>query len=363
MNHTEDKTDLSHLYSQLGNESGLGSLSRLQHHTKRSNKEVKEWLLNQPSYSLHFPARRRFRRNRIIATSIGDLCQADLVDMTSFAAGNDGFKYFLTFIDVFSKKAFVVPLKSKNAVEIKNGFKQIFDQFVPKQIQTDRGTEFKNATILNFMRKHGVHLFFSYNQDIKASVVERFNRTLRARMFRYFTSVGHRRYVNVLQQLVQSYNYSHHRAIRMRPVDVEKADQNQVFRNLYGYKNERELLQAEPAESQKFQTGDTVRLRYHLEGMDKGYYPNFSDQTYQVVRVIPMSPRIMYKVVDFAGKMYPRKLYAEDMLRIPANPGYRIERVIKTRTGRSGREVLVKWLNYPDSANSWIPESNIKSMS
>ena len=354
---------LATLYYDAGSPAGYGSIKNLhQAAGEGSKKSTKNWLLDQVTYSLHYPARRRFKRNPIVSTSVGDICQADLVDMSAFASFNDGFKFLLTFVDVFSKQAFAVPIKNKSAPEIKRAFKAIFNDFKPRQIQTDRGLEFKNRLIADFMARNKVNLYFTYNQDIKAACVERFNRTLKGRMFRYFTHTGSRRFVDVLHQLLQAYNNTYHRSIRMRPNDVATADHTQVFKNLYGFGSERDMILAPALEKPRFKEGDTVRMRHHITPMDKGYYPNFTDVTFTVSKVIKQSPRIMYKVKDFKGDEFPRKLYAEDLLRIPHDPKYRIERIIKRKRARGGDQVFVKFIGYPDSANQWIPASSIENV-
>lgn len=356
---------LHETYHDPRNEAGFGSVRALAaaHKATHKQSQVKEFLLDQLTYSLHHPARRRFKRNPIVATSVGDVCQADLVDLNMFRGDNDGFCYVLTFIDVFSKLAFAEPLKNKTASSIKQAFEKIFQSFHPAQIQTDRGLEFKNNVVMTMMRKYSVNLYFTYNQDIKAAVVERFNRTIKARMFRFFTYTGSRRWIDVLDDLVHAYNRSYHRSIKMRPIDVVDADPRHVFRNLYGFNTEREmLLSDEPDEKKKLNIGDTVRIRYHIAPTEKGYLPNFTDATYTIKQIIKGAKRMMYKVVDYADQEYPRRLYAEDLLKVPPNPLYRIEKILRKRRSPRGPEVLVKFVNYPNSANQWIPESRIQNV-
>jgi len=70
------------------------------------------------------------------------------------------------------------------------------------------------------LRRHGIHFYTSENKDLKASVVERFNRTFKTKMYRYFTYANTRRYVVVLDDLVRSYNNTYHRSIGMAPIEV-----------------------------------------------------------------------------------------------------------------------------------------------
>ena len=231
---------LRDLYYDTSSEAGFSSISKLLKHARQRDSsitrdEVKEWLKDQVTYTLHHPARRRFKRNPVVASSPNELAQADLVDMQAFESQNDGSKYLLTMIDVFSKRGFAVPLKSKHAAEIVRALSLIFKDYRPFMIQTDQGLEFRNRQVNSLMNKMGVKLYYAYNQDIKASVVERFNRTLKSKMFKYFTSKGSRRYMDVLPSLLHSYNNSYHRSIRMRPIDVPHSDPDVVFKNLYGF--------------------------------------------------------------------------------------------------------------------------------
>lgn len=359
---------LKQLYYDPESESGFSSISKLWKAAKEDfpnlqQRDVKQWLQQQLTYTLHYPARRNFLRNRVIASSPGELGQADLVDMQMYADHNDGYKFLLTFIDVFSKVAFAVPLKSRSADSVKHGFESIFDQYRPYMIQTDRGTEFTNAVIKQFMKRSGINHYFAYNQDVKCSVVERFNRTLKSRMFKYFTANGTRRWVDVVESLIQAYNNSYHRSIKMKPNEVTGDTTARVFQNLYGFASERQVLEQNPREPTKFNVGDHVRIKYHVEPMEKAYYPNYGDVVYQVSAVVRRYPKPVYQVKDGQGSILHRKLYAEDLQPVSKDTRYRIESIIKRRTRRGRREVLVKWLNYNSSYNSWIPESAVKDVS
>ena len=76
--------------------------------------QVKTCLQSKDTYTLHKPVQYNFLRNRVIVTEIDDQWQADLVDISSWARFNKGYKFLLTCIDLFSKFAWVVPLKSES---------------------------------------------------------------------------------------------------------------------------------------------------------------------------------------------------------------------------------------------------------
>ena len=159
--------------------------------------QVKTWLQSKDTYILHKPVRYNFPRNRVIVTGIDDQWQADLVDVSSLARFSKGYKFLLTCIDVFSKFAWVVPLKNKAGESLVNGFQSILDLGrSPEKLQTDKGTEFLNRNFQSLLKENSVH-FFTTNSEVKASVVERFNRTLKTRMWKYFTAKNNRVYIGI----------------------------------------------------------------------------------------------------------------------------------------------------------------------
>ena len=148
--------------------------------TKVPIKKTKDWLATQDTYTLHKPVRYKFPRRKVMSYGIGDLLQCDLVDLSKFAKYNKGVKYLLTVIDVFSKYAYAIPLKSKNDTSLLSAFKILFKHLktTVKHINTDRGKEFFNSKLKNFFIRKRVNHYATHS-EYKASVVERFNRTLK----------------------------------------------------------------------------------------------------------------------------------------------------------------------------------------
>ena len=119
---------------------------------------------------------------KTITRGINDLWQADLVDVSSLSKYNDSYRYLLTCIDVLSKRAQVVPLKNKTGLALREAFKSLIAESRPKFLQADKGTEFLNTTVQEFLKTNGIAHYTSENDDIKCSVVDRWNRTLKTRM-------------------------------------------------------------------------------------------------------------------------------------------------------------------------------------
>ena len=203
-------------------------------HPSLTFRQVKTWLQSKDAYTLHKPVQYNFPRNRVIVTGIDDQWQADLVDISSLARFNKGYKFLLTCIDVFSKFAWVVPLKNKSGETLLNGFQSILDLGrSPEKLQTDKGTEFLKRNFQSFLKEKNIH-FFTTSSELKASVVERFNRTLKTRMWKYFTAKNTRVYIDILQDIVHGYNNSYHRSICQALASVSLLNVGQVRRKLYG---------------------------------------------------------------------------------------------------------------------------------
>lgn len=200
--------------------SGLSSLTKTYNKINKSTKNnLKEWILNQETYTLHKPLIKKFRREKVKVSGIDDLWQVDLVDVSKLSRENKGHKFLLTVIDVFSKHAWVQPLINKTGESILSAFIKIVKARKPNKIQSDKGTEFLNSLVQKYFKDLDIH-FYTTNSELKASVVERFNRTLKEKMWRYFTHKKNNKYIEVLQDLVNSYNNTYHRTIETKPLLV-----------------------------------------------------------------------------------------------------------------------------------------------
>jgi transposase InsO family protein len=179
-------------------------------------KEVKEFLDTVDTYTLHKLIRKKFQTRRVYVKGIDKQWQADLVEMREFSKENDRYNYLLTVIDCFSKYAWAIPIKNKTAEEIIKSFDNIFKERKPLKLQTDKGKEFMNKKVQNFLKINDV-VWFSTNSEFKASIVERFNRTLKTKMWKYFTEVGNKKWINIVNDLISNYNNTYHTSIKIFP--------------------------------------------------------------------------------------------------------------------------------------------------
>ena len=322
--------------------------------TKVKTKQVVNWLSTQDTYTLHKPVRHHFARSRVIVGGIDAQWQADLVDVSQLATKNQGVKYLLTCIDIFSKYAWVKPLTVKTGKALVIAFKDILkSNRKPVVLQTDQGKEFINTPFQQFLKSESIDYFTTYNEDIKASVVERFNRTLKTKMWKYFTSQQTNVFVDVLADLVWSYNHSYHRSIKMQPAEVNQQNQEEVWNNLYG-----DIPTTYTAP--KFKVNDCVRISKLRKTFKKGYLPNWSEEMFTIEKVIRTTP-IRYIIRDEMNTTLKGSFYEQELQRVKrVNRVYRIETILAERQKKNRSQVLVKWAGYPSSFNSWINRSDLR---
>ena len=315
-----------------------------------------EWT-NELTDELHKPVRRKFRKRVVFAKDVDSIWAADLVDMQYYARTNQGYKYILMVIDVFSKYGWAIPLKTKKGIEVAEAFSDLWKkQSPPHMLWTDKGKEFVNKDMTTLLKKHNVHLYWTENEE-KSCVVERWNRTIKRIMWKYFTRHQTGIYINILPEMIKKYNSTYHRSIKCTPTDARKpANYQHVFDALYNGKNRRIREKTQP----KFKIGDKVRIAKKKETFEKGYTPNWTEEVFTVVKVQPTIP-FTYKVEDTRSEEIQGTFYEEELQKTKQEK-FRIEKVLRRRTRKDDgvRGVYVKWKGYNKTFNQWIPESDIQ---
>jgi len=280
-----DKTKiLKNIYYDVKNPGGYSSAIKLYKYAKLkipdlNLNDVKLFLRGEITYSLHRQVKRKFKRNPVVVAHANEQWQADLMDMKEWSRTNNGFNYILTIIDIFSKKAYAVPVQKKQGQLVAKAFENIFKIVSPIYLQTDRGTEFKNEHVKKVLKKYNVAYFTSKNDAIKCSVVERLNSTLKNKIFRIATKRGTRKWIDVLPSVIEAYNKTYHRSIKMPPIEVNENNASVVFKNLYGFKSFRDYLKSKESMERKIPVGAKVRKAYDKKRFDRGYYPFFLIQS------------------------------------------------------------------------------------
>lgn len=293
---------------------------------------------------LHRPAYRNFKRRKVYLKGPNDLYQADLVDMIPYSRVNKGYKYIMTMINCFTKVAFAVPLKSKAAKEVALALEPILFKHKFKNFQTDQGKEFFNSHVKALLDKYKINHYVTYS-DLKASIVERFNRTLKGKMWKMFTVKGKYDWFGMLPKLVNEYNNSYHRTIGMKPKDVRRKHVKEILKRI-----NRKINLAKP----KFKVNDKVRISKYKRTFQKGYLPNWTNEVFTVILVKKTDP-VTYILQDSRGEILKGGFYEQEIKKSKTGDVYLIEKVLR----KKGNKVLVRWAGFDKTYDSWIDKKHI----
>ena len=307
-----------------------------------------DWV--QLANEIHKPVRRKFEKRRVIITGknsnspVDNTWTADLVDMQPYSRWNRGYKYLLTVLDVFSKYAWVVPIKDKKGETITKAFKVIVGKRKPVYLWTDKGTEFYNSDFKEYLKENGITLYSTQNVE-KSSVIERFNRTLKSKMFKQFTIQNSTVFTDILPRIVEAYNNTYHSTIKMTPQEAS-LKKNESIAYLNSYHDEPFPKFKKPS----FKEGDKVRISKYRGIFDKSYKGNWSEELFVIYKTQPTIP-ITYRIKDLLGEDIKGSFYEQELQKADQEV-YRIEKVLKK--DYRNKRMFVKWKGYPDKFNSWI---------
>lgn len=312
---------------------------------KFTKQKIAEWIAEQDVATLH-------KQHKIDA--IDALWELDLCNMVSFAASNDGYKYILTVIDVFSKYAFAQPVKNKSAQEIFNAFRKITTESgrTPKAIQSDLGTEFKNSLFKKYCYAKNIKQHYPQTQSLyKCGVIERFNRTLKELLFKYFTTKGptYRRYIDILQDAIEHYNNTIHSTIKMRPAQVKASHTVEIYNNIKKSHGNKQMM-----EKNVLNINDYVRVIRKKKPLEHAYTEKWSRETFQISQVINKQPYRMYKLKDLNGTEISGKFYIDQLQKIKVAKG----RALKIIKSRGLGPTLEHYIQTADNQHLWISHKN-----
>ena len=348
---TKRKTErnIRDLYEDPEVSGSLGGVKRFAKAQRIPLSRARKALESSLTYTLHKPRRRKFPTAPVLVFGIDEQWAADLVEVQTLKKYNKGTRYLLTIVDVFSKYAWVRQLPNKTAGEVQKALADVFKEGrKPIQLQTDDGKEFHNKTVRSFLKEQNVH-HFSTHGDSKANVVERFNRTLKERLYRYFTAKNTLKYDKVLPQVVKGYNATPHSSIGMAPNKVTVENSSDVWESLYG----KRLKRSQPAQ---LMVGDRVRLNKKFRTFKKSYLPGWTEEVF-IVDVVKAKPTPTYRITEWDGTPVEGTFYNQDLQRVRVSDDslFRVEKTLR----RKGTKMLVRWKGWPDKYDSWIDKKDV----
>lgn len=282
-------------------------------HGRIPKEKIVTWLEGQDAYSLHKYVRKRFPRLSYDVSNIDDLWEADLIDVRNIRRFNAGFTYILVVIDVLSKMAWVEPLRDKSCATVTKAFEVILERAngrIPVCLQTDKGREFIGGALQQFLKSRDIRFRTASSPDVKCAVVERFNRTLKERMWRYFTHRNTKRYVEVLQKIVNAYNHTKHSGTRLLPAEVTMLNAAIARDNLlHRYAPKRKI-------GVKYKVGDLVRISRAKDVFSKGYKQGWTSEVFEVIHIRDQRLPITYILRDLEDQEIDGFFYTEELNRV-----------------------------------------------
>ena len=260
-------------------------------------------IINEPNYQLanelHKPIIRKFKKRKVYSSFRDNIWGVDLADVQSLSKYNKGIKYLLCVIDLFSKYAWVIPIKDKKGTSIVNAFKKIIsEKRKANKICADQGSEFYNEY---FLKINNIEFYSTYNKG-KSVVAERFIQTLKNKNFKHMTAVSKNVYFDVLGDIVDKYNNTVHRTIKVKPIEVTD--------NYYA-----EYDEHPNKKDPKFKVGDHVRTSKYKNIFGKGYTPNWSEEVF-IIKKIKNTVPWAYAISDLNGEEATGSFYEKNCKRL-----------------------------------------------
>ena len=323
-----------------------------------SFKIVKKWLNHQDTHNIHKKPRRRFPRESIIVEHKNEMFDGDLLVITDLAEYNNGYKYIAVFIDLFSRYCWARPLKNKTAKETASALKAVFQETQPcTYFRSDLGKEFLGKPFQDLLKEYKVHHIKAYNEH-HASYAERMNRTLQDKLYKYFYENQTYKYIDILQDLVKSYNNTVHGTTGFAPAKVNENNSLELYRRVY-----LPILDSRPSKHPKFtfNIGDYVRLSLQRRAFERGYKERFTEEIFVISARVPSHPP-RYKLKDLRGEEILGSFYQHELQSAKGGDAveFKIEKIVKHRTLRGRRQALVKWYGYSDDFNSYVDVKDLK---
>ena len=300
------------------------------------------------SNELNKPVINKFERKKVIVNHIDEIHSCDLVDMQKYSRVNKGYKYIFTNIDIFSKYTWSFPLKTKTIKEIKSCFQKIFNERKPKYIWSDQESSFFSKEMLQFFKENNVKIYYTHS-DLKAVIIERFNRSLRELMMKEFVKNNNTVWYNILPDLINTYNNRYHQTIKMKPKNVNKLNEKHIKNTVYNY----DITNKKP----KFKINDLVRISLKRRALFDKPTGNikWSEQLYKIYK-INKSNVITYQLKDMNNEIIKGRFYTKELQLTKNTTGeYIIEKILKTNKDK----IYVKWRGYDASFNSWINKNTV----
>lgn len=335
--------NLRHRYKTAADPISYSGLSKIKSHLGRVGiTALKKQLAYIPEYTNFREQKKPKRRNPFYIYSWRRQIQIDLIDFQKISKNNDGVKYLLAGIDCFSKYLVVVPMRSKSAENSLAALTIMIDRFRPfppgLEILCDRGSEFRNKKVMDYLKKEKIKQTFS-TSDLKASIVERVNKSIQTRIYKHIHNRNDLRYIDDLESVVSAYNNAIHSTIKMSPKEAELPENHVNVRSNLGefYFRRRK--------KPRFKINDVVLIAKANTKFSRSYQTSQTLEPFTIIKVKSRMPIPMYELKSLVeNDKIEGGFYGSELTLVKRLRG-KIER-------ENEKKIFVNWSDFPKS--SWI---------
>lgn len=358
------------IYKDISSPGGLGGENKLYKESLRkkidvNRTDVKNFLRSQSSYTKHLIQPNKFPRRYFMVSRAGKTICFDIAYLIDYSLSNNGFKYLLVGVDMFSRYLNVFPLKSLKASEISENLNLFFKNniFSYEKIFTDLGSEFIAKQSRAVYKKYNILHYSTENREIKASLVEIVIRTLKQKIGKYITHFNTERYIDVLPEIINTYNHTDHRGLLYhKPIDIHLM-LNQDDIHIFAMKVYKRKFKHTPLTKVLLQTGTVVRLKHTRSSQHvfrKAYHVRNTEELFKIINVNNHHVPVTYKVADLENSEIKGNFYRQEIVPCLDSELYKIN-ILKKRKRKNKIEYLVQYINYPASTPRWVPLNYINN--
>lgn len=359
----EEKKYLQDIYFNPKKPSSFGGINKLYQYVKSEGKynihrkDIQKWLQSQEVHSTSRLTKHFIKRLKVISPYLDYMWDVDTASLNEYKKENKGFGYFILAIDIMSRFVWCEAVKTPSGINTRESLKMIFKKGrLPERIRTDKGTEFSNATVHNFLQLQGIKHFVTQN-EVKSNYAERAIQTIKGKLMKYMRAKQTHHWLDKLEDFTKSYNNTIHRSIKQKPASVSKKDEVKLWNLLYMTKKP-----ALPKNiSFKFDIGDFVRISKLRHAFVRFYNEHWTNEIF-IIKDRKLDQYIpLYSLTDFAKDPIKGRFYEAELQRVytDENTTYLIDEVKKRRKRNGVRESLVSWKGWPEKFDSWIPSKDV----
>lgn len=359
--------EIRRIYTRPGHPAAFTNAKLIRDYLKSKNKSVtlsrvQNILSSIDGYVSHHEKRRPRHFNPFFIYSLNQQSQVDLFDMSNISRENDGVRFLLAYINSFSRKAHVQPVANKKSQTVANAMQIILDQLdgsFTREVYADAGTEFTGRPFVSLLRQHNIKLVRALASH-HASICERFGKTLKNSIAKFLSQNETLRYIDVLQDLVDSYNNRSHSSLQgMSPEEASVQENESLVRRIH---NQRYTKVRKKRRKPKFAVDDIVKVKTiarRPSSQARSFAEQVTGEFFRVEQVHTRMPIPSYTLRSMDTNEVISGKFNEQEIVLTSGNVYKIEKVLKQRRRNGKVQLLVKWQHFGPRHNSWIDADDV----